>query len=239
VKLRGFRIELGEIEALLSQHPQVRETVVIAREDEPGNKRLVAYIVGEISSEEVTDKLRGFLEEKLPNYMVPSAFVMLEALPLTPNGKIDRRTLPAPDRTKLEHDSTFVSPITTAEKILADIWTQVLGVEKIGIHDNFFELGGDSIVSIKVIYQANQAGLRLTAQQLFTNQTIAKLAALAEPVGTIEPEQELETEQVPSAPIQQSTEAKHYTPSDFPQAQIAQKDLDKLMAKIHRGSEKN
>jgi amino acid adenylation domain-containing protein len=239
VKLRGFRIELGEIEAMLSQHPQVRETVVIVTEDEPGNKRLVAYIVGETSSADITDKLRSFLEEKLPNYMVPSVFVMLEALPLTPNGKIDRRTLPAPDRTKLEREDTFVSPMTKAEKILAEIWTRVLGVENIGIHDNFFELGGDSLISIQIIYQANQAGLQLTPKQLFDNQTIAKLAALADPVQTIETEQELETEQEFLIPEQQSPQAKGYTASDFPQAQLAQKDIDKLMAKVNQGSEKN
>jgi len=236
VKLRGFRIELGEIEAVLRQHPTVEQAVVIAREDEPGNKRLVAYIVGQTSSEDITHELRSFLEKKLPSYMVPSAFVMLEALPLTPNGKVDRRALPAPDGVKLKSEGTFVSPSTPVEKVLAEIWTQVLGVENVGIDDNFFELGGDSFLSIQIIYKANQAGLQLTPKQLFDNQTIAKLAAVAGTLQTIQAEQELKTEQVAS--IQQSAEAKSFTPSDFPQAQLNQKDLNKLLTKINRGSKK-
>ena len=236
VKLRGFRIELGEIEAVLRQHPTVEQAVVIAREDEPGNKRLVAYIVGQTSSEDITHELRSFLEKKLPSYMVPSAFVMLEALPLTPNGKVDRRALPAPDGVKLKSEGTFVSPSTPVEKVLAEIWTQVLGVENVGIDDNFFELGGDSFLSIQIIYKANQAGLQLTPKQLFDNQTIAKLAAVAGTLQTIQAEQELKTEQVAS--IQQSAETKSFTPSDFPQAQLNQKDLNKLLTKINRGSKK-
>lgn len=238
VKLRGFRIELGEIEAVLSQHPAVEQAVVIAREDEQGNKRLVAYIVSQTSSKDITHELRNFLENKLPNYMVPSAFVMLEALPLTPNGKVDRRALPASDRLQLKSEDTFVYPITPVEKVLAEIWTQVLGVEKVGIHDNFFELGGDSILSIQIIYKANQAGLQLTPKQLFDSQTIAKLAEVAGTFQTIQAEQELEIEQVSSSVIPQSTGVKSFTPSDFPQAQLNQQDLNKVLTKINRGSKK-
>ncbi|HBY77651.1 MAG TPA: non-ribosomal peptide synthetase, partial [Cyanobacteria bacterium UBA11148] len=236
VKLRGFRIELGEIESLLRQHPAVEQAVVLVRQDEPANKRLVAYIVGQASLEDMTHKLRGFLKKKLPNYMVPSAFVMLEALPLTPNGKVDHRALPVPDFTKLRPEGTFVPPRTPVEQVLSEIWTQVLGVERIGIHDNFFELGGDSFVSIQIIYKANQAGLPLIPKQLFDNQTIAELAVVANTLQTLQAEQEVNTEMVSFIPP--SNEAKNYTSSNFPQAQINQKDLDKIFNKIKRSSKK-
>src|SRR5436853_363640 len=177
VKIRGFRIELGEIEAVLAQHPAVRDVVVVAREDVPGSKRLAAYIVegsgvrGQGSEDAALDglipdprplipELRDFLKEKLPDYMVPTAFVVLDSLPLTPNGKVDRRALPAPDADTADGGDRFVAPRTPVEQALAEIWAQVLGREHVGIHTDFFELGGDSILSIQIVARANQVGLR-------------------------------------------------------------------------------
>jgi amino acid adenylation domain-containing protein len=175
IKIRGFRIELGEIEALVVQHPAVWESVVIVREDEPGDKRLVAYVVSKTEQSPTTAELRRFLSNQLPSYMVPSAFVQLKALPLTANGKVDRRTLPEPDTARPELEDVFVAPSTREEKILAAIWTKVLGVEQVGINDNFFALGGDSIRSIQVLSQAKEQGLSFSVQQLFQHQTIHEL----------------------------------------------------------------
>ena len=202
VKIHGFRIELGEIEATLRQHPAVRETVVLAREDQPGNQRLVAYVVPEKQSALTTSELRELLQEKLPEYMAPSAFVRLQELPLTPNGKLDRQALPAPDLTRTKEAGTFVAPRTTVEKVLAENWAKILRLEKIGIHDNFFELGGDSILSIQIVARANQAGLKLTPKQLFEHQTIAELAAVAATNPVIQAEQGLVTGKAPLTPIQ-------------------------------------
>jgi amino acid adenylation domain-containing protein/non-ribosomal peptide synthase protein (TIGR01720 family) len=201
VKIRGFRIELGEVESVLSQHPAIRETVVLAREDEPGNKRLVAYIVPSQESALISE-LRDFLKEKLPEYMVPSAFVTLKALPLTPNGKVDRQALPAPDSVRPELEGRFVAPRTPIEETIAKIWAQVLGLERISIYDNFFELGGDSILSIQIVARANQAGLQLTPKQLFESPTVAGLAAVAGTPATIQAQQEPVTGAIPLTPIQ-------------------------------------
>jgi amino acid adenylation domain-containing protein len=157
VKVRGFRIELGEIEAVLGRHPAVQKAVVVAREDAPGEKRLVAYIVankgsnGSAKAEPPSiDALRNFLREKLPPHMVPPFFVFLEKLPLTPNGKIDRRALPSPDLVQSESAHGFVAPRDPIEQSLAQIWSKVLHVKKIGIHDNFFDLGGHSLLAVRI-----------------------------------------------------------------------------------------
>ena len=199
VQIRGFRIELGEIEALLTAHPQVSETVVIVREDTGGNKRLVAYVVTH-SQSEIKNKLQDFLKQKLPNYMIPGVFIILDALPLTPNGKVDRRALPAP--TTSNDSDNFILPRTSNEEILAAIWKDVLGLEIVGIHDNFFELGGDSIISLQIIARANQEGLQITTKQLFLNKTIAELAAVAGTTSSTKAEQGLVTGVVPLTPIQ-------------------------------------
>ncbi len=183
VKIRGFRIELGEIESVLRQHPAVREVSVMAREDVPGTKRLVAYLVMASSSPDVNE-LREHLKPKLPDYMIPAAFVLLEKLPLTNNGKIDRKMLPVPEQQRPEIASTYVAPRTENEKKLAAVWSKVLRVEKIGVNDNFFELGGDSILSIQVIATARREGLKLTPKLLFAHQTVAELAAVAEAAET-------------------------------------------------------
>ena len=178
VKVRGFRIELGEIEAVLCRHSQVREAIVVARKDGAnGEKRLVAYVVGEL--EAATSELRIHLTQHLPQYMIPAAFVVLDKLPLLSNGKVDRRRLPEPETSRPSLTDTYVPPTTEAERVLARIWSEVLRVEQVGIHDNFFELGGDSILSVQIITRAHRAGLQLTAKQVFHRQTIAELAAVA------------------------------------------------------------
>ena len=179
VKIRGFRIELGEIEARLAEHPAVREVVALAREDVPGEKRLAAYLTVKEGEPPKDLELRGLLRAKLPEYMIPSAFVVLDRLPLTPNGKVDRKALPKPDL-ESSNSAEFAPPGTEREKALATIWSQLLRVKQVGLHDRFFELGGDSILSIQVVARARKAGLRLTVRQIFQHQTIAELALVAE-----------------------------------------------------------
>jgi amino acid adenylation domain-containing protein/non-ribosomal peptide synthase protein (TIGR01720 family) len=200
VKIRGFRIELGEIETVLNQHPQVKEAIIITREDQPGVKRLCAYVIG--SQNLTISELRLFLQEKLPQYMVPAFFILLDAFPLTANGKIDRRALPKPSLELEDEAIKNLSPGTETERILAEIWQKVLGLKTISINDNFFELGGDSILAIQIIAQANQAGLQITPKQLFSHQTIAQLATVAETTTTTEIDQGLVTGEVPLTPIQ-------------------------------------
>jgi thioesterase domain-containing protein/aryl carrier-like protein len=176
VKLRGFRIELGEIEAVLVQHPEVHEAVVLIREDQPGDKRLVTYLVPTKAQEVMPNTLRQFLKEKLPDYMVPSAFVKLEAMPLTPNGKVDRRALPAPEQTQENHES-FVAPLDKLEQQLANLWEKVLHVHLIGRNDNFFERGGHSLLAVTLLAQIEKAfGQGLPLITLFQAPTIAQFA---------------------------------------------------------------
>ncbi|ACC81529.1 hybrid non-ribosomal peptide synthetase/type I polyketide synthase [Nostoc punctiforme] len=202
VKVRGFRIELGEIEVILSQHPAALQVAVIAREDVPGDKRLVAYLVLNQEEAPTVNDLRQFLKQKLPNYMMPSAFVFLETLPITPNGKVDRRALPTPDL-RCELEVSFVAPTTSIEETLGKIWADVLRVEQVGIHDNFFDLGGDSILSLQIIARANLAGLQLIPKQLFAHQTIAELAAVVGTTKKIQAEQGLVTGALLLTPIQE------------------------------------
>ncbi|MBE8967605.1 amino acid adenylation domain-containing protein [Nostocales cyanobacterium LEGE 12452] len=176
VKIRGFRIELGEIEAVLSQYSHVQACCAIAREDIPGNKRLVAYIVPQKEQTFTVSVLRSFLKEKLPEYMVPSAIVILDALPLTPNGKLDRRALPAPDLHSQLSDK-YVAPHSPIEEILSLIWAQVLKVEQVGIHDNFFELGGHSLLATQLISRLRtNLKVELPLRSLFAAPTVAELS---------------------------------------------------------------
>ena len=176
VKIRGFRIELGEIEAVLSQHGDVRSVVVIAREDTPGNKSLVAYLVPQPEQTPTTRELRQFLKTQLPDYMVPNAFVILDSLPLTPNGKVDRRALPTPD-TNRDLFAKFVAPRTPVEEILTLIWAQVLKVAQVGIEDNFFELGGHSLLATQLISRIRtNFQIELPLRSLFAAPTVAELA---------------------------------------------------------------
>ena len=177
VKVRGFRIELGEIENSLVSHPAVRECVVLARGEALNDNQLLAYLVAE-NKQPTLAELRNWLQQSLPDYMIPASFVILDEWPLTPNGKIDRKALPDPDDTKLGVETKYIAPRNRNEEILAEIWSGLLGTERVGIHDNFFELGGDSILSIQIIARATQRGLHLTPKQLFNNQTIAELAVV-------------------------------------------------------------
>jgi amino acid adenylation domain-containing protein len=203
VKIRGYRIELEEIEAALRQHPAVREAVVLAREDvQPRDRRLVAYVVANQEPAPTSRTLRAFLQQKLPAYMAPSSFVILEAFPRTVNGKLDRQALPTPETTPPLSAAIFVAPRTPVESILASIWADVLGLERVGVHDNFFELGGDSIRGIQVVARANRAGLRLIPKSLFQHQTIAELAAVAGTLPAIQAEPSPVTGEIPGMPVQ-------------------------------------
>ena len=178
VKVRGFRIEPGEVEAALLRHPRVREAAVAAREDRPGEARLVAYLVpdGEVPG---AAALRAFMAERLPEHMLPAAFVPLERLPLTPNGKLDRAALPAPDAARLAAaGGEHVAPRTPTEETLAAVWASVLGVERVGVHDNFYALGGDSIRILRVVSAARELGIPLTIRDVARHPTVAALAAL-------------------------------------------------------------
>ncbi|HKV07315.1 MAG TPA: amino acid adenylation domain-containing protein [Thermoanaerobaculia bacterium] len=181
VKVRGFRIELGEIEAVLAENPAVQACAAVVREDVPGTKRLAAYYVAEGEAPAVAD-LRATLLAKLPDYMVPQVFVALPALPLTPNGKVDRRALanlPAPEG-EGSASRDFVAPRDLVETILAEVWADVLRLDRVGIHDNFFELGGDSILTIQVVSRAKKRGVLLAPRHLFQSQTVAELARVAD-----------------------------------------------------------
>ncbi|GAA3755480.1 amino acid adenylation domain-containing protein [Salinactinospora qingdaonensis] len=177
VKIRGFRIEPGEVEAAVAALPGVASAAVVAREDRPGVRRLVAYVVAqEGQPEPTTADIRDGARRRLPEYMVPTAVVILDRIPLTANGKLDRAALPAPsDGDFATTDST--PPTGATETLLAQIWGELLGVEKVGVHDNFFDLGGDSILSIQLVSRARRAGLELTSRDVFLHQTVAALAA--------------------------------------------------------------
>ncbi|MFE2499206.1 condensation domain-containing protein, partial [Streptomyces scopuliridis] len=175
VKVRGFRIELGEIESVLTSHPSVAHSVVVAREDRPGVKRLAAYVVAEADTPLDVAVVREHVASALPEYMVPAAFVVLDSLPLNANGKLDRRALPAPE---FEAAGTaYTAPRTEAERTLCGVWAEVLGLSRVGIEDNFFDLGGDSIISLQVVSRARRAGLALSSRDVFLHPTISTLAA--------------------------------------------------------------
>jgi amino acid adenylation domain-containing protein len=199
VKIRGYRIELGEIEALLSRHPAVSEAAVIAREEVPGDKRLVAYVVpkdegGRRKAEDAVRSvspsafslqpsafLRAWLHDRLPDYMVPSAFVALDSMPLTPNGKLNRRALPPPDQSRPALAQLYVAPSTPVEEALARIWAGVLGLDRVGVNDNFFELGGHSLLATQVLARVRESfPAELPLHSLFEEPTVARLAQTIE-----------------------------------------------------------
>jgi len=176
VKIRGFRIELGEIEVVLNEHPAVRESAVVVREDAPNEKRLVAYVVTD--SAQIVNELRSWLRERLPEYFIPSFFVILDKLPLTPNGKVDRRALPAPEQSASLTDETLIVPRTPEEERIAAIWSDVLEIKPIGMETNFFDLGGHSLLATRVVTRIREAfGINLPLRVLFDSPTIAGVAA--------------------------------------------------------------
>ncbi|HSE18136.1 MAG TPA: amino acid adenylation domain-containing protein [Pyrinomonadaceae bacterium] len=181
VKVRGFRIELGEIESVLTEHESVREAVVIALEDKGSEKRLAAYVATTQSAARNISDLRSHLKERLPDYMIPAAFVYLDALPLTSHGKIDRRALPAPDAERPALAEAFIAPRTPAEKSLASIWTKLLGINRIGVNDSYFELGGDSLLATQLASQVRSVfEVELPLVELFRHPTLAEMAASIE-----------------------------------------------------------
>jgi amino acid adenylation domain-containing protein/non-ribosomal peptide synthase protein (TIGR01720 family) len=202
VKIRGFRIELGEIEMALRTYQGVKEAVVVAREQADGEKRLVAYVVGEAGQAPSPSQWRHYLKAKLPEYMIPAVFVALERLPLTTNGKIDRQALPELEEARPDLEQAYEAPRTAAEEKLTEIWSQVLRLERVGVHDNFFALGGDSILCIQVVARAQQSGLRLTPRQMFEHQTVAELAAVAGSIRAVAAEQGEVSGEVELTPIQ-------------------------------------
>ncbi|WP_437975236.1 non-ribosomal peptide synthase/polyketide synthase [Sorangium sp. So ce295] len=230
VKIRGYRIELGEIEARLLEQEGVREAVVVAREDAPGQKRLLAYVVpsreglAAADGEELAryrEELRAGLRKALPEYMVPSVYVVLERLPLTANGKVDRRALPAPDASQTQRE--YAAPRSAVEEKLAEIWREVLRVERPGIHDNFFELGGDSIVALQVVGKARSAGIHLSPKDVFQHQTLESLAAAArDGDGPPTPPD------AAAATSPRRDASDRITPSDFPLASLTQAEIDAL-----------
>jgi amino acid adenylation domain-containing protein len=177
LKLRGFRIELGEVRAALFEHPSVRDVVVTVREDQPGEKRLVAYVVPAQKPGPSATDLRAFLRQKLPEYSIPSAFVVLATIPLTPNGKIDERSLPSPEEAQAEQARPYVAPRTPLEEVLAAIWKEILKVERVGVLDNFFELGGHSLLAMRVVSRLRETfRIDLSLRMLFEQTCVEQLA---------------------------------------------------------------
>jgi amino acid adenylation domain-containing protein/non-ribosomal peptide synthase protein (TIGR01720 family) len=201
VKLRGRRIELGEIDSVLSTHESVAECATALREDAPGVKRLVSYVVARPGRVAAERELRSHIKAILPEYMVPSRIVDLDRIPLTINGKLDRTALPPPESARFI-ESEYVAPSTAVEVTLAEIWRHVLGLDRVGVHDNFFELGGDSILSIQIVSRAGQAGLELKVKQIFEKQTIAELARAVEAIAPAPRADEPIDHDAPLTPVQ-------------------------------------
>jgi hypothetical protein len=177
VKIRGFRVELGEIEAVLERHPSIRDAAVLIREDQPGDKRLVAYIVAQPGTPADLAEVQRFLKTRLPDYMAPAHYVTLESLPLTPNGKVDRAALPSTELERPEMDIAFVTPATDLERTIAGVWVDVLGIDRVGLYDNFFEIGGNSLLLLQVHAKLEaQLERRMAVVDLLQYSTVAALA---------------------------------------------------------------
>ncbi|WP_143151505.1 non-ribosomal peptide synthetase, partial [Rhizobium tibeticum] len=231
VKIRGFRIEPGEIAARLSEHAWVREAVVVAHADRAGDKRLVAYVVcgPETVSDDEDDgsglagALRAHLSGRLPDYMVPAAFVQIEALPLTPNGKLDRKALPAPDDDAYARRS-YEAPRGEIETLLAGIWAELLGVERVGRHDNFFELGGHSLLAVQLMERLRRLSLGVEVRTLFARPVLCDLAA------SLGSHQEVA---VPANLIREQSTA--ITPQMLPLIELVQPEIDRILATVPGG----
>ncbi|RKH33762.1 amino acid adenylation domain-containing protein [Corallococcus praedator] len=218
VKLRGFRIELGEVEAALASHPSLAQAVALVREDRPGDRRLVAYLVSKPGQAYTDTELRKHLRSQLPQYMVPQHFVELEALPLTPNGKVDRKALPPPAGAARPTEDAFVAPRTEMEKQLARIWREVLGIAQVGVHDNFFNIGGHSLLSFQVVMRVQkELGQVLHPRTLLLN-TLEQVASQFTPVAPV------------ARPTQPATPTKIATPETS--VPLAQRLFNKLKGKL-------
>jgi amino acid adenylation domain-containing protein/FkbM family methyltransferase len=227
VKIRGFRIELGEIEAQLLDHTDVREAAVLAREDTPGDPRLVAYIVCHDGGGRDITEIRDHVAAKLPDYMVPAAIVRIAAMPLTPNGKLDRNALPAPDRR--DHSSReFVAPQTATESRVADVWRDFLGVERVGRDDGFFELGGHSMMAIRVVAKLRSQGDALDVRTLFANPVLRAFCAVLDDAGS-EPKADKSSNTIPLG-------AESITPEMLPLAELSQEDIDRIVSRVDGGA---
>jgi amino acid adenylation domain-containing protein len=228
VKVRGFRIELGEIEARLEAHPGVREAVVAARPGATGDAQLVAYYVespeagSRVPGAEV---LRAHLGETLPEYMVPAAYVRLDALPLTPNGKVDRNALPAPDGDAFARRG-YEPPVGAAEQALAEVWAELLGVERVGRRDHFFELGGHSLLAVTMIERLRRRGMRLEVRALFATPTLAELAATVDG----------DARELPVPANRIPADCERITPELLPLAELTQREIDEIVAKVPGGA---
>ncbi|HEX4714235.1 MAG TPA: amino acid adenylation domain-containing protein, partial [Ktedonobacteraceae bacterium] len=224
VKIRGFRIELGEIEARLIAHPSVQDAVVVAREDHPGDKRLVAYLVAQNDTQPDAETLRQHLASGLPEYMIPAAYVSLDTLPLTPNGKLDRQALPAPG---MEAFSTtvFQEPQGETEILLAGLWQELLHIDRVGRLDNFFQLGGHSLLAISLIEHMRQAGLQADIRRLFQAPTLAQLAA------SLRPHDQLS---IPPNLIPEN--AQHISQEMLPLIELSQPQIDHLLLQVPGGA---
>jgi aryl carrier-like protein len=229
VKIRGFRIELGEIETALATYPGVTQVAVAVSETTPagpgpGARHLVAYIVPDESLD--SSQLRAHAAQVLPDYMVPAVFVILDALPLTPNGKLDRRALPAPELSA-EPTTEYIAPRTETEQALAQVWAEVLGVDRVGVVDNFFELGGDSILSIQLVSRIRKAGFLLSSKDIFFHQTVAELALVVTAAGSEQADREAVIGSTVLTPIQHWFFGTHpVNPHHFNQSMTVELDSD-------------
>ncbi|WP_170275689.1 non-ribosomal peptide synthetase [Paraburkholderia megapolitana] len=227
VKIRGFRIELGEIEARLAALPQVRDAAVIAREDTPGNQRLVAYLIPHVPAVLDIATVREQLASVLPEYMVPGAFVGLAAFPLTPNGKLDRHALPAPDDSAvISH--VYAAPVGPLESTIAGIWQDLLGLQRVGRHDNFFELGGHSLLAVTLIERLRQQDINTDVRSVFTTSSVATLASL---IGRNRPAPVF---LVPDNLIPRGSTA--ITPAMLPLVQLSQEQIDRIVEQVPQGA---
>ncbi|MDH1265248.1 amino acid adenylation domain-containing protein [Pseudomonas sp. GD03944] len=222
IKIRGYRVEQGEIERVLRSHSEVREAAVIARKQDD-NVRLVAYFTDRHGYAPAAAALASYLQDRLPAYMVPSAFVHLDALPHTPNGKLDLNALPDPDR-QTEADAPYLAPRTDMETALVDICQQVLKRERVGVLDSFFQIGGDSILSLQIVSRANQQGIRISAKQIFECETIERLAQVA---------QRIEPGAIPESPETRQADGAPRSAADFPLANLDDGAFDDLLEELN------
>ena len=223
VKIRGFRIELGEIEARLRSHPGMADAVVVAREEASGEQRLIAYYVADADADADAEALRGHVAAALPEHMVPAAYVALPALPLTANGKLDRKALPAPAGEAFAMRA-YEAPQGETEALLARIWSELLGIERIGRHDNFFELGGHSLLAVTLIERMQRQGLQIDVRALFAAPTLAGLAAATgSGAGVV----------VPPNLIPDGATA--ITPQMLPLIELNQAEIDRIVATVPGG----